>query len=74
MQFQSSTKFAIQQLLQSLFTLSTLGTQKDIPLLKQMIKDQNDEDKQIITENESLVPILNAVIEEIKRNDKRYSS
>jgi hypothetical protein len=54
--------------------LSTLGTQKDIPLLKQMIKDQNDEDKQIITENESLVPILNAVIEEIKRNDKRYSS
>jgi hypothetical protein len=76
MQFQSSTKFAIQQLLQSLFTLSALGTQKDIALLKQMIKDQNDpdEDKQIITENEALVPILNAVIEEIKRNDKRYSS
>jgi hypothetical protein len=41
-----------------------------------MIKEQNDpdEDKQILTENEALVPILNAVIGEIDRNDKRYSS
>jgi hypothetical protein len=76
MQLQSSTKFAIQQLIQSLFTLSVLGTQKDIALLEQMIKEQNDpdEDKQILTENEALVPILNAVIGEIDRNDKRYSS
>jgi hypothetical protein len=56
--------------------LSVLGTQRDIALLEQMIKEQNDpdEDKQILTENEALVPILNAVIGEIDRNDKRYSS
>ena len=76
MQLQSSTKFAIQQLIQSLFTLSVLGTQRDIALLEQMIKEQNDpdEDKQILTENEALVPILNAVIGEIDRKTKKYAS
>jgi hypothetical protein len=46
------------------FTLSVLGRQKDIDILKQLIETQNDpdEDKQILVDNEALVPILRALI------------
>lgn len=64
LQIQRSTEFAIQQLIQSVFTLSVLGRQKDIDVLKQLIETQNDpdEDKQILVDNEALVPILRALI------------
>ena len=64
LQIQRSTEFAIQQLIQSVFTLSVLGRQKDIDILKQLIETQNDpdEDKQILVANEALVPILRALI------------
>ena len=64
LQIQRSTEFAIQQLIQSVFTLSVLGRQKDIDILKQLIETQNDpdEDKQILVNNEALVPILRALI------------
>ena len=64
LQIQRSTEFAIQQLIQSVFTLSVLGRQKDIDILKQLIETQNDpdEDKQILVDNEALVPILRALI------------
>ena len=64
LQIQRSTEFAIQQLIQSVFALSVLGRQKDIDILKQLIETQNDpdEDKQILVDNEALVPILRALI------------
>ena len=64
LQIQRSTEFAIQQLIQSVFTLSVWGRQKDIDILKQLIETQNDpdEDKQILVDNEALVPILRALI------------
>ena len=64
LQIQRSTEFAIQQLIQSVFTLSVLGRQKDIDILKQLIETQNDpdEDNQILVDNEALVPILRALI------------
>ena len=64
LQIQRSTEFAIQQLIQSVFTLSVLGRQKDIDILKQLIETQNDpdEDKQILVDNEALIPILRALI------------
>ena len=64
LQIQRSTEFAIQQLIQSVFTLSVLGRKKDIDILKQLIETQNDpdEDKQILVDNEALVPILRALI------------
>ena len=64
LQIQRSTEFAIQQLIQSVFTLSVLGRQKDIDILKQLIETHNDpdEDKQILVDNEALVPILRALI------------
>ena len=64
LQIQRSTEFAIQQLIQSVFTLSVLGRQKDIDILKQLIETQNDpdEDKQILVDNKALIPILRALI------------
>ena len=64
LQIQRSTEFAIQQLIQSVFTLLVLGRQKDIDILKQLIETQNDpdEDKQILVDNEALIPILRALI------------
>jgi len=68
LEIQSSTKFALQQLVQSVFTLSVLGRKTDIEILKQLIEAQNDpdEDKQIMVGNEALVPILRALIAETK--------
>jgi hypothetical protein len=53
LEIQSSTKFALQQLIQSVFTLSVLGTKKDVAILKQLIETQND-------------PILRALLAETK--------
>ena len=39
MRLQGSTEFAIQQLLQSVFTVSVLGEQTDIDILEQLIKE-----------------------------------
>jgi hypothetical protein len=68
LEIQSSTKFALQQLVQSVFTLSVLGTKKDVAILKQLIETQNDpdEDKQIMVDNEALIPILRALLAETK--------
>lgn len=68
LQIQRSMEFAIQQLIQSVFTLSVLGRQKDIDILKQLIEAQYDldEDKQILADNEALIPILRALIAEIE--------
>jgi hypothetical protein len=45
-----------------------LGRQKDIDILKQLIEAQYDldEDKQILVDNEALIPILRALIAEIE--------
>jgi hypothetical protein len=50
------------------FTLSVLGTKKDVAILKQLIETQNDpdEDKQIMVDNEALIPILRALLAETK--------
>jgi hypothetical protein len=72
MRLQGSTEFAIQQLLQSVFTVSVLGEQTDIDILEQLIKET--ESHEVLADDKVLVPIFRALIAEIDRNTKRYSS
>lgn len=72
MRLQGSTEFAIQQLLQSVFTVSVLGEQTDIDILEQLIKET--ESHEVLADDKVLVPIFRALIAEIDRNIKRYSS
>lgn len=72
MRLQGSTEFAIQQLLQSVFTVSVLGEQTDINILEQLIKET--ESHEVLADDKVLVPIFRALIAEIDRNTKRYSS
>jgi len=72
MHLQNSTEFAIQQLLQSVFTVSVLGEQTDIDILEQLIKDT--ESHEVLVDHEVLVPIFRELIAEIDRNTKKYSS
>jgi hypothetical protein len=73
MRLQTSTEFAIQQLLQSVFTVSVLGEQKDIDILEQLIKDT--ESHEVLADDDKvLVPIFRALIAEIDRKTKKYAS
>jgi hypothetical protein len=72
MRLQTSTEFAIQQLLQSVFTVSVLGEQKDIDILEQLIKDT--ESHEVLADDKVLVPIFRALIAEIDRKTKKYAS
>ena len=72
MRLQGSTEFAIQQLLQSVFTVSVWGEQTDIDILEQLIKET--ESHEVLADDKVLVPIFRALIAEIDRNTKRYSS
>ena len=72
MRLQTSTEFAIQQLLQSVFTVSVLGEQKDIDILEQLIKDT--ESHEVLADDKVLVPIFRALIAEIDRKIKKYAS
>lgn len=72
MRLQGSTEFAIQQLLQSVFTVSVLGEQTDIGILEQLIKET--ESHEVLADDEVLVPIFRALIAEIDRKTKKYAS
>jgi hypothetical protein len=67
-----STTFAIQQILQSVLTLSVLGGKEDIKLLEEIIEKQSvlDEDNQVLCGNMALIPILQEIIKEIRMNNK----
>jgi hypothetical protein len=72
MRLQTSTEFAIQQLLQSVFTVSVLGEQTDIGILEQLIKET--ESHEVLADDKVLVPIFRALIAEIDRKTKKYAS
>ena len=72
MNLMRSTTFAIQQILQSVLTLSVLGGKEDIKLLEEIIEKQSvlDEDNQVLCGNMALIPILQEIIKEIRMNNK----
>ncbi len=72
MNLMRSTTFAIQQILQSVLTLSVLGGKEDIKLLEEIIEKQSalDEDNQVLCRNMALIPILQEIIKEIRMNNK----
>jgi len=72
MNLMRSTTFAIQQILQSVLTLSVLGGKEDIKLLEEIIEKQSalDEDNQVLCSNMALIPILQEIIKEIRMNNK----
>ena len=72
MNLMRSTTFAIQQILQSVLTLSVLGGKEDIKLLEEIIEKQSalDEDNQVLCSNMELIPILQEIIKEIRMNNK----
>jgi len=67
-----STTFAIQQILQSVLTLSVLGGKEEIKLLEEIIEKQSaiDEDNQVLCRNMALIPIIQEIIKEIRMNNK----
>ena len=67
-----STTFAIQQIIQSVLTLSVLGGKEEIKLLEETINQQSalDEDNQVLCRNMALIPILKEIIKEIRMNNK----
>jgi len=72
MNLMRSTTFAIQQILQSVLTLSVLGGKEEIKLLEEIIEKQSalDEDNQVLCRNMALIPILQEIIKEIRMNNK----
>lgn len=64
----SSTKFAIQQLIQSVLTISVLGGDKDIKILEEIIEKQTstNEDDHVLDRNLALVPIIRHLIKQIQ--------
>jgi len=71
-----STTFAIQQILQSVLTLSVLGGKEEIKLLEEIIEKQSaiDEDNQVLCRNMALIPIIQEIIKEIRMNNKHSSN
>jgi len=67
-----STTFAIQQIIQSVLTLSVLGGKEEIKLLEEIIEKQSakNEDDQVLCRNMALIPILQEIIKEIRMNNK----
>lgn len=67
-----STTFAIQQILQSVLTISVLGGKEEIKLLEEIIEKQSakNEDDQVLCRNMALIPILQEIIKEIRMNNK----
>ena len=68
MEAMSSTKFAIQQLIQSVLTISVLGGDKDIKILEEIIEKQTspNEDDHVLDRNLALVPIIRHLIKQIQ--------
>ena len=70
-----STTFAIQQIIQSVLTLSVLGGKEEIKLLEETINQQSslNEDDQVLCGNMALIPILQELIKEIRMNNKHLN-
>ena len=70
-----STTFAIQQIIQSVLTLSVLGGKEEIKLLEETINQQSalNEDDQVLCGNMALIPILQELIKEIRMNNKNLN-